>query len=449
MPGDHRLGAMLRELRTSRNLTLAAVARHAGCAESLLSYVENGHRQPQPWLAEALDAVYGMGGAITALVMSGKMVGTDSERGGRAHSLPRPESSDAPLSDVLNDVLVVRLPEREAGMPVSRRELMAGLSLGALGGALANRIDQLLGQLDLGDDAAGNSLATFERAFAGFSTAARSLPPTRLVDGMIGQVALLEGLRQRAPASRRGMYATMQASYAESLSWLCEEASDAAGALYWVDRAAQWAATARWEPMVGYTFVRRSMLAINFTGDGLRAVDAATPVLDRRELSWVRGLAIKEMAMGYALAGQADASAQALDEGMRLLARPARDDEVRLGQRSVVGDNLYAVYQTTCDIYLGRGASVIDALQPRLDGLTRSSPRTATISRAKLARAYANAGQPADAARLAWEALDAHDQVGSHSALSEVRRTLRVLRQWESRIDVRGEIADLAHRLHG
>jgi hypothetical protein len=39
--------------------------------------------------------------------------------------------------------------------------------------------------------------------------------------------------------------------------------------------------------------------------------------------------------------------------------------------------------------------------------------------------------------------------VGSHSALSEIRRTMGVLRQWEHRADVRGEIADLAHRLSG
>ncbi|WP_245533449.1 hypothetical protein [Actinoalloteichus spitiensis] len=332
-------------------------------------------------------------------------------------------------------------------MPVSRRELLAGLSIGALGGALADRVDHMLGRLDLGDDAAGDALAEFERAFAGFSTMARSLPPARLIDGMISQVALLDRLRRRAPASRRGAYAIMQARYAESLSWLCEEASDVTSALYWVDRAAQWAAAARWEPMVGYTFVRRSMLVINFTGDRLRAVDAAAPVLDMPELSWVRGLAAKETAKGYALAGQGDASARVLDEAMRLLAQPSRDDEVRLGQRSVVGDDLYAVYQTTCDIYLGLGTDVIDALQPRLDGLARSSPRTATISRAKLAHAYANAGQPADAVRLAWETLDAHDQVGSHSALSEVRRTSHVLRQWKVRADVRGEISDLAHRL--
>lgn len=326
-------------------------------------------------------------------------------------------------------------------MPVSRRALLAGLKIGALGGALAARMEHVLDQLDLG----GDPLGSFERAFTGFSSAARSLPPTRLIDGMTGQVALLDGLRRRAPATRRRAYAVMQARYAESLSWLCEEASDAAGALYWVDRAAQWAQTAQWTPMVGYTFVRRSMLVINFTGDGLRAVDVALPVLDMPDLSWVRGLACKEMAMGYALAGQPDASARALDDGMRLLDTPGRDDEAHLGQRSVVGDDLYAVYRTTCDIYLGRGASVIPALQPRLDALARSSPRTATISRAKLARAYANAGQPADACRLAWETLDASDTVGSHSAVSEIRRTVRVLRHWDTRSDVQ----DITHRLSG
>lgn len=436
---------MLRGLRTARNLTLAAVARQAGCAESLVSYVENGRRQLQPWLAEALDTVYGTGGAITALVSSA--TSTEPGRGRHTHTVP---SSGKPNIDVIDDVLVMRLPEGGTTMPVSRRELLAGLSIGALGGAVADRVDRLIDNLDLGNTtggAAGDSTVVFEQAFTAFSRAARLLPPERLIDGMTGHVALLDALRRRAPASRRREYAIMQARYAESLSWLCEEASDPTGALYWVDRAAQWAAAARWQPMVGYTFVRRSMLVINFTGDGLRAVDATAPVLDMPSMPWVQGLAAKQTAMGYALAGQPDASARALDQAMSMLARSSRDDEAHLGQRSVVGDDLYTLYQTTCDLYLGRGASVISALQPRLDGLARSSPRTATISRAKLARAYANAGQPSDAARLAWDTLDAHDQVGSHSAVSEIRRTLRVLRRWEARSDVRGEIADLTHRL--
>ncbi|WP_157777549.1 helix-turn-helix transcriptional regulator [Nocardia terpenica] len=70
MPGDAAMGSVLRELRRSRNLSMAAVAKQVNCAESLISYVETGKREIQPWLAEKLDAVYGTGGAVVALTIS-------------------------------------------------------------------------------------------------------------------------------------------------------------------------------------------------------------------------------------------------------------------------------------------------------------------------------------------------------------------------------------------
>ena len=113
--------------------------------------------------------------------------------------------------------------------------------------------------------------------------------------------------------------------------------------------------------------------------------------------------------------------------------------------RSLVAmnDDLLAVYQATCDVYLGYGARVVPVLEPRLESLATSSFRRATITRAKLALAYANAGQPADACRLAEETLDAARRIDSQSARSELRRTVRVLGQWHGRSDVQ----DLTHRL--
>lgn len=433
MPGDAAMGSVLRELRRSRNLSMAAVAKQVNCAESLISYVETGKREIQPWLAEKLDAVYGTGGAVVALTIS------HDERS-RASIEP---GSTAKLPD--DDVVVVRIPGGEVTMPVSRRELLAGLGIGVMGGMFVDRIEQAMDRLDPRIDL----LPSFEQKLAGFRSAARSMPPSRLIGSMIGQIALLDNLRRRAPIARYRDYLTTQARYAESLSWLCEEAGDIGGALYWVDRTAQWSQAAQWTAMIGYTFVRRSMLIINFTGNGLRAIDSVQPVLEMPQLSWVRGLAYKEMAMSCALARQPDESERLLDEAMRLLDMPCREDEVELGQRSVVGEDLYTVYKTTCDIYLGRGASVVPTLQFRLDGLANSSPRTATISRAKLACAFANAGQPAEACRIAWEAMDMHDTIGSHSTVGEVRRTVHILRRWETRRDVRDDIADLAARLVG
>jgi Helix-turn-helix domain len=68
MPGNAQLGAVLRDLRKARSLTLATVARQAGCAESFVSYVESGSRKLHPWLAAQLDDIYRTGGVVAALM---------------------------------------------------------------------------------------------------------------------------------------------------------------------------------------------------------------------------------------------------------------------------------------------------------------------------------------------------------------------------------------------
>lgn len=214
-------------------------------------------------------------------------------------------------------------------------------------------------------------------------------------------------------------------------------------AMYWTDRASQWAQAANWSAMTEYGFVRRSMMVISFSGDGQRA-DQAYHVFDISGASpRMKGLAAKQMAFGYALAGERDASYRALDEAVNWLARPAHEDDILPGQRSVVNEDLLAIFQATCDIYLGHGAKVIRVLEPRLAKLSKSSARTATITRAKLACAYAHAGEPAESCRLAWETLQGIEQLGSLSARGELRRTMRILDQWRGRSDVQ----DLTRRL--
>jgi hypothetical protein len=157
----------------------------------------------------------------------------------------------------------------------------------------------------------------------------------------------------------------------------------------------------------------------------------------------MKGLAAREIAYGYALAGNRDESHRALDAAMGWLAQPIREDDAALGQRSVVADDLLAVNQTTRAIYTGYGARVIPVLEPRLESVARISFRTCTITQSRLARAYANAGQPAESCRVAWETLDAIEQIDSLHARNELRRTVPVLNQWHGRSDVQ----DIMHRL--
>ncbi len=424
MSGDSKLGVVLRDLREARGLTLAVVARQAGCSESLVSYVESGHRHLHSWLAQELDRIYGTGGAVASLVRNS---------GGTPHEN---SASGVPGSDVF----VVLLPQGGATMPLSRREVMAALGLGIVTGGLQGEFERALDGIDLG----GDVLQYFQESFDGFKEAIRILPPARLVDAMTGNVAILDGLRRRATSDERHRYSTLQAHYAESLSWLSEEAGDLPSAMWWIDRASQWAQAAGWSGMTTGGYVRRSMMVMSFSGDGLRVVDQARQVLDMPQASpRMKGLAAKQMAHGYALAGNRDESRRALDAAMDWLVQPVREDDAALGQLIAMNDDLFVVYQTTCDVYLGYGARVIPVLEPRLESLARSSFRRATITRAKLARAYANAGQPDEACRVAWETLDAIEQIDSQSARSELRRAMPVFNQWHGRSDVK----EVVHRL--
>ena len=326
-------------------------------------------------------------------------------------------------------------------MPLSRRELLASLGVGIAAGPLLIQLEKVIGNISVDDD----TLQSFEDAYTGFQAAARTLPPSSLIDGLTGNVAVLDGLRRRTNGRQRHAFSRMQARYAESLSWLSEEAGDLAAAMYWIDRASQWGQGANWHEMPAYGFVRRSMITISFTSDGYRAVDNASAVLDMRDASpRIQGLAAKQMAYGHALAGNEAASSRALDRAMQLLSKPAREDDAILGQRSVVDDDLFTIFRSTCDIYLGRGQRVIPILEPRLASLSASSVRTATITRAKLARAYANAGQPHEAAQLTLAALDDIERIGSLSARSELRRMMPILWQWRGRDDIQAIMQRLA-----
>lgn len=356
-----------------------------------------------------------------------------------------PRVGNKPYDDVVpwvpgSDVFVVLLPQGGIRMPLSRRELLGALGVGIVNGRLHSQFERALDDIKLDSDLP----QYFDDALNGFQEAARMLPSQQLIDGLLGNVAILDGLRRRTAKRESQRYGALQARYAESLSWLSEEGGDLPGAMYWIDRVAQWAQIANWSAMIDYSAVRRSMMAMSFSGDGRSTAEQAGYVLDIPDAApRIKGLAATWMAFGYALAGDGDASQCSLDIAMDWLTKPVRGDDALLGNRSLAADDLFGLSQATCDIYLGHGEGVIPVLEPRLTSLSTSSVRMATITRARLARAYANAGQPAEACRLAWETLDAIEHIDSLTARSELHHTARVLDQWRTR----GDVQDVRYRL--
>ncbi|MGH3885035.1 MAG: hypothetical protein ACRDSZ_00440 [Pseudonocardiaceae bacterium] len=161
-------------------------------------------------------------------------------------------------------------------MPLSRREALTALGLGIVTGGLQGEFERALDGIELNSD----TLQFFDDAFRGFKEAARTLPPAQLIDGMTGNVAVLDGLRRRAIGKDRYRCSTLQSYYAETLSWLSVEVGDLPGAMWWMDRASQWAQAAGWPGMIAWGFVRRSVMVMSFSGDGIHVVDQARPVLE-------------------------------------------------------------------------------------------------------------------------------------------------------------------------
>lgn len=423
MPGDPMLGAVIRGMRLSRGLTLAAVARRAGCSQSLLSQVETGKRDLQMQLARLLDGIFETGGSLAALTGESRRCLPDQPVGGE-------------------DVVLVHVPKRGTIMPVSRRELLAGLGIGAIAGASLDGLQRAVTAAHVDEEL----LAELGRAFDGFQSAARMLLPQQLSEPLTALIALVDAARRAAPMHMRPELMTLQIRVAEALSWMAEESGEVTAALYWMDRAQQWADIAQWHGMIAYTYVRRSMLAISHALDGMTAVEQAVRGLRMRQApARIRGLAAKQMAYGLALSQRADATKHALDQAAVLFtATTAQYEETpSIGQGSVDDASLLMIYQATCDVYLGGGSSVIDVLEPRMNAIATGSPRTHAISSAKLAGAYAQAGEPAHACELVLKALEEDSFAGSQSARSEVRRVLPVLDCWPNRSDVR----EVRHRL--
>jgi transcriptional regulator with XRE-family HTH domain len=425
--GDPGLGAMLRGLRASRLLTQTQVATRVCCDASLVSMVESGRRALQPDLAQRLDHLYGTGTVITGL----------------ASSLAYPSPPGCATLGPGDDVVLVQLPLRGVTVPVSRRTLLAALSIGATSSSLGNMRDAVA---DLPADE--ELLTEMTNSLAAWQSAGRIMPPTQLVDPLLGQVAVLDVVRRRAPDHLGRCYTALQAQYAEYLGWMVQESGDLQGASYWIDRAQQWGDQARWAAMSAYGHVRRSMLVSTCTGDGPLAVEHAQRALVTPDApALVKALAAKQMAYGYALAGRPDACHRALDHAEKLHAGATPHDQgpgpvIGLTSTSIDDQVMLAQFRATCDVYLGGGEHAVAALSSYRTAYGPTA-RRGVINGARLARAHAQAGDPDRACVLAVEALDTGQVLDSWTTRIELRRTLKPLARWPGREDV----TEVRHRV--
>ncbi|MGH3720097.1 MAG: hypothetical protein ACRDRI_14895 [Pseudonocardiaceae bacterium] len=389
--------------------------------------MESGVRPLSLGFAQLADRFLDTGGAITSLVRAGYAGQRWCDR------------QAEPTGDLL--IVEVDTPEGRitVPVPVPRRDLLMALGIGAAGSSALRDLRRATVLPEAVDE--------LDKALEGFAIAGRVMPPSQLLDALTGRVAVISAMRQKASSDVAARLAMTQARYAEFLSWMHEETGDLAQAIWWIDRASEWAHVGGWVPMVAFTSVRKSVIATMHAADAHRTVDFAQVALHINGATpAVLRFAAAQLAYGHALAGDVGGSRRALDLATNYYqkADACPQDEPSIGARSVLDHDPVELNWATCNIFAGRGEPAIGVLATRMNAVKDVSPRAYVIHGARLAHAYALAGHPDEACHTLTEVLDTTAVTESATARRELGRIRPVL---HSRWPKRPDLQDIAQRL--
>ncbi|MGH8895452.1 MAG: helix-turn-helix domain-containing protein [Egibacteraceae bacterium] len=418
-------GVVLRQLRLIKGVGLRELARNICCDPGHLSRMESGDRPLTVAFAQLADSFLATGGVLSALVCA-------SYAGARCFG----GQTEAPPGLL---IVKVATPQGEITVSIPRRDVLMALGIGAIGNPVLRGLNRVAVPPD--------TVEGLHKTLDSFVIAGRVMPPGSLVDPLTGRVAVISAIRRKADARLDGQLAVMQARFAEFLSWMHEENGDLAQAIWWIDRADEWAQAAGWAPMVAFASVRKSVIATMHAGDARRTLDLAQAALHTDGATpGVLRFAAAQVAYGHALTGDLETARPALDLAASYYEKAAAhpEDEPSIGARSVLEKDPVELNLATCNVFAGRGDPAIDVFAPRMEAVKGVSPRAWAVHGARLAHAYALAGYPDETCHTIAEVLDTTESIESATARSQLRRIRPVLlRRWPNRTDAR----DTAQRL--
>lgn len=253
-------------------------------------------------------------------------------------------------------------------------------------------------------------------------------------------LSLLGAVQQHAgevkPAVRRDLLA-VGADGAEFAGWLYRDAHDAARALYWHDRAIEWAQEANDAAMQGYVLLKKAQLAYD-EREPLRMLTLSQAV---RGGPWsmplrVQAEAAQQEARAEAMLGASPQAVQRkLDRAHALLnAADSHPDDRRLGGH--YDEALLMMQTAVCYAEAGQPGRAVEIYRTSLT-LDSFSPRDYGFFLSWMASAQALAGEPDQAAHTGLDAAERATQAGSGRTRRELARVLSTLQPWRHRPAVR------------
>ncbi|MEU7525980.1 helix-turn-helix transcriptional regulator [Saccharothrix sp. NPDC042600] len=323
--------------------------------------------------------------------------------------------------------------------PLNRRSLLKhGLGLSSLSALGLPAAPQLAAAMDDAHRYLDSTVVEYFR---------RQLAACKADDGRLGShgtmpavLGLLGAIEQHArevkPAVRRELLA-VGADIAEFAGWLYRDLRDLPTALYWHDRAIEWAQEAGDMAMQGYVLVKKAQLAYD-ERDPMRMLTlsqaAQHPSYDLPKR--VRAEAVQQEARAEAMLGAAiDSVERKLDEARNLLAAAeSQPDDRSLGAH--YGPSLLTMQAAICQTEAGQPRRAVALYERTLNERT-FSPRDYGFFLSWMAASLALAGEPDQAAATGVASAHRAKDANSQRTKRELVRVLDVLKPWRNRPAVR------------
>jgi tetratricopeptide (TPR) repeat protein len=253
------------------------------------------------------------------------------------------------------------------------------------------------------------------------------LAPADLLPMLLGPTRVLRRVAEQSSGTRRDEMLLLAARFAEYTGWIAQEAGDEAGAVWWTDRAVEYAAMAGQSDMAAYALVRRGLIAL-YLHDGRQTVELAQQAQRATRDPRIRGLAAQREAQGLAVLADRDGCLRALDRAADLLdtaASTPRDagDPVPLGPTNVA--DLVRAARGSCLYDLGDTRHAAEALREQYAALPDTALRARARYGARLALALAADGEAEEAAWVTGQVLAACSQVDSATVRVDLRGLAR------------------------
>lgn len=397
-------GPELRRLRLAANVSLSELSRRAHYSKGHLSKIETGGKKAGPELARACDAALNAGGALIRLEAQ------------HAEARPRGGGRQTRITD-------------------------AALHVGNDG---AGHYAEHFGWDAPRQRDGGRHLYEWHRMmFDMLRGRGQVTAPGLLLPHLILHTRELTGLA--ATTRRPGQFWLLAARFAEYTGWMAQESGNEAHALYWTERAVEYANEAGDRHLGAYALVRRAELAM-YRSQGPETVALAqqAQALDcgRR----IRGLAAQREAQGHALAGNASACLRALDRAEQLLTGPDHDGPLpALGTTNVADLNGMAKGFSLVD--LGQSARASELLRTQLERTAPFADRMKARIGARYSLALVGAGDLEQGCVEAQRVLDWCADADSSTIRKDLRRLSRTLGRWQSNQHVREVLPGLTAAL--